>query len=239
MLHKNKRPFFLMEWQLRQLRDTTDKLRKLDRMAIRQLQRVGYSDSSDKQYKAAITSLANLATMMNSALQLREQILAEAREQKPKVIRLHFRTLCRKCGSKRGPSTRTNDQAALAEDPAWRTEIESLLKLVYRIHECLVARCTSRRTPPRASFLALSRLANALLRQRRHLQEIAPEPETEVKLLYEPGLPCNFCGAPTKQCAEKQSPVEGTEESGSEVAPEAYENQSTTGGSHEQSARRD
>src|SRR2546425_1726689 len=108
MLRKNQRPVYFMERQLRQLRDTTDKLRKMDRMAVRQLHRVGYSDSSDKQYRTAITSLANLTTLMNSALQLREQIVAEAREQKPKVAYLHFRTRCKKCGSKRGSSTRTN-----------------------------------------------------------------------------------------------------------------------------------
>ena len=74
------------------------------------------------------------------------------------------------------------------------TEIDCLLELAYRTEERVLARCTWRGTLLKAFITGLSRLTRALLRQRRHLQDIAPEQRTRIEVRENWGGECGQCG---------------------------------------------
>jgi len=205
--YRNLRTLSFTRRQSEQLRNTQATLRKLNRSALDQLRRIGYSAFT---YSEAAKSLAVVATLMNSVLQVREQIISDASEQGPRLIQVVLGTYCESCNNKPHPLNEPDDHQAdfaepLKQDPAWWAEIDGMLELAPRKAELLFARRMAQGTLPRALSTALNRLTNALLRQRRHLQELVPKQEAKIEVLEEFGT-CTVCGKPPALSAEKEDP---------------------------------
>jgi hypothetical protein len=112
MLRKNQRPFLFTEVQLQQLKRTEDSLRKLNRDALRELRRIGFTDLTNRKYSEAGESFQIVATQMISALRFREEILIAGREQQPQLIQVVIRRKCVACSKDRSLSRRDDEEAA-------------------------------------------------------------------------------------------------------------------------------
>jgi hypothetical protein len=138
---------------------------------------------------------------MISTLQLRQEILIAGREQQPQQILLVIGTRCETCAENRGPSNADDEESAsreaLEQDSGLQTEIDSLLELVCQTEERVSQRQRSRGDPPRRFFEGISRLRSALLKQHRHLRDIAARqtPEIEVQIDFST---CKHCRKPMK-----------------------------------------
>jgi hypothetical protein len=202
MLRKNQRPFLFTEVQLQQLKRTEDSLRKLNRDALRALRRIGFTDLTNRKYSEAGQSLRIVATQIISALQFREEILIAGREQQPQTIEVRIGRRCATCFKNRRlrePADEESDSSkALKQDPGHQTEIDSLLELAYQTEGRVSERCKSGGAIPHAFIGGISRLRSALLRQSRHLRDIAPRQTTEIEVLSLPRDVCMYCHKRTK-----------------------------------------
>jgi hypothetical protein len=138
---------------------------------------------------------------MVSTLQLRQEIVIAGREQQPQQILVVIRWRCATCAERRRPNNRDDEQSASREalevDPEYQTEIDSLLELVCQTEERVSECQRSRGAPPRAFFEGISRLTSALLRQQRHLRDIAARQTPEIEVQHETGG-CMHCRKPMK-----------------------------------------
>jgi len=102
------------------------------------------------------------------------------------------------CGSCDDPLDEPQDDVpeVLKLDVGQLAEIDALVELAHRTEERVSARCMSRGTLPKTFFTGLGRLIRALLRQRRHLQDTAPEQRTRIEVREEWGGKCGQCGKP-------------------------------------------
>ncbi len=197
MRHIKPRSFLFSEQQLQQLKDTNDRLHKLNLEVCRQLRRTGSLNLTRKHYTEAADSFGILAMQMNFVVRFRERIMTDASEQEPDVIRVVFSDYCECCSEGKRlaePDDRPDRPEALKQDPGWMMEIDRLLELGQRIAERVSARSMSGATLSKAFFTALTRLTNALLGQRRHLRKTAPEPRTKIEVDYVEG--CSVCHKP-------------------------------------------
>jgi hypothetical protein len=197
MIRKNQRPLYFTDSQLQQLRRNTDSLRKLNRVALGALRRVG-SVVTDLEYRDAGDSFSMVASRMGTLLRVRRELLAAGREQLPQRIEVIFGGKCDACWEN-GPFRKLDDPAAdpreaLEPDPAHLSETEALLDLAMRTEERVSVRRESRRAPLRAFFLGISRLTWAVLRQQRELREAAFKHVPEIKVAYSAN--CSDCHKP-------------------------------------------
>jgi hypothetical protein len=211
MLSKNQRPVYFTDGQLQQLRRNTDSLRKLNRVALGALRRIGYTVVTDSEYRDAGDSFSMVASRMGTLLRVRRELLAAGREQLPQRIEVIFGGKCDACWEN-GPFRKLDDPAAdpreaLEPDPAHLSETEALLDLAMRTEGRVSVRRESRRAPLRAFFLGISRLTWAVLRQQRELREAAFKhvPETKV--------------ARSDNCADCHKPMETEDEEDNLATP--------------------
>jgi len=203
MRHIKPGNLFFRERQLLELNETKANLRTLNRAALDQLRHIELSGFGRRDGKLD-KSLLTIATLMNSILQTREQIIADGGVQQPELIQVIFSDFCPNCGKGPHPLTEADEEAdlpeALKQDQAWQSEIDRLLMLVHRTEKHVLRRCMSRwgsrGTLANALPVAVSRLRRALLRQERHLQEIAPKQAPKIEVLREDYEICPQCHAP-------------------------------------------
>ena len=196
MIRKDQRPFCFTDWQGQQLKRTDHSLRKLNRDALDELRHVGRTALTYAQYQARAERVATVAIRMISALRVREEILASGREQEPETILVEFLPNCTNCeenGLLEKPD-RDEDASLQArmQDPTYQKEVEDLVELALRTEERVSARWKSRRTPPRALFVAINRLTSAVLRQQQMLRRNALKRAPNVKVIHTDTCPhCN------------------------------------------------
>jgi hypothetical protein len=188
----------LSEEQSQQLRDTHQRLRRLNRAVLAHLRQVRLH-SSDKQYHAAGRLLGIEASQMKSLLGFREQIIQSGGDQKPKAMILTDGWRCRTCSEDRPAqpeSQPAKSPGVLKSDPAWQSEIDCVLKVASRTEARAFERCLSRGNVPSGFFSALDRLKKALLQQKFHLLQTTPEQTTEVDWRLLLTSNCAGCGQP-------------------------------------------
>jgi hypothetical protein len=207
--HMNQEKFRFSEQQLQKLRETHQRLRRSNRMALIHLRQIR-SRLSDKQYRDAGKLLGLEASRINSLLRFCQQIKEWDRWEQPEPMLLTVKFVCPTCHINEPPEVPESQSADLPEtlelDPEWRSEIDWALELVCRTEERAFARCRSYRTHAGGFFSALNRLRNALLQQKSHLLEIAPEqtmPLFEVSYMHT----CT-CGDKSDEPGENQDPIE-------------------------------
>jgi len=192
-MKRKRHRFSFSEEQLRQLESTNESLRKMNDAALSQLQHIGNSYLSKKQFREAADSFEILALRMNSAVQFREGIITAARAQEPELILVIFATICGSCDD---PLDEPQDDvpAVLNLDVAQLSELDRLLELAHATEERVSARCMLPGTLPKAFFTGLGCLTRALLRQRRHLQATAPEQRNRIEVREDRSGQCVQCG---------------------------------------------
>ena len=181
--------------ELRQLAYTNETLRNLNRSALSRLKHVRDSYLNTKQYREAAESFEILAIRINSVLQFRDELTTGGRAQKPAVAHVTIGTVCPNCME---PLEEPGNDIpeVLKLDVAQLAAIDCLVELAHRTTERVSARCTLRGTLPKTFFTGLGRLIRALIRQRRHLQDTAPEQGTRIDVREEWGGKCGQCGKP-------------------------------------------
>ena len=201
MLRKNQRSCLLNEFQLRLFKGTNERLCRLNRAAFCELRRIRFRHLSNRQCSEAGKVFRTIATQMVSTLQLRQEIVIAGREQQPQQILVVIRSRCATCAEKRRPNNRDDEQSASREalevDPEYQTEIDSLLELVCQTEERVSKRQRSRGDPPRRFFEGISRLRSALLKQHRHLRDIAAHQTSEIEVQIDCST-CKHCRKPMK-----------------------------------------
>jgi hypothetical protein len=195
-MQRKRRRCSFSEEQLRQLKSTNESLRRLNDSALSQLQRIGNSYLSKKQFRDAADSFEILAIRMNSVLQFREELTTGGRAQAPEVAYVTFRTICPDCVEPlEEPPNEVSEFLKL--DSTQLAEIDCALELAHHTGERVLARCcTCPGTLLKAFITGLSRLTRALLRQRRHLQDAAPEQAMRIEVREKRGGECRQCGKP-------------------------------------------
>jgi len=165
----------------------------LNRSALSQLEHVRDSYLSKKQYRDAADSFETLAIRMNSVLQFRDELTTGGRAQAPEVVYLIIGTICPDCVE---PLEEPPNEGSefLKLDRTQLAEIDCLLELAYHTEQRVLARCTWPGTLLKAFITGLSRLTRALLRQRRHLQDTAPDQGTRIVVQVKRGGECGRCG---------------------------------------------
>ncbi len=189
---QRKRRSSFSDEQLRQLKSANENLRRLNHAALSQLQHIANSYLTTKQYRAASDSFEILALRMNSVVQFRDGIITAARAE-PEVIRVVFGTICGSCDD---PLDEPQDDVpeVLKLDVAQLAEIDGLVELAHGTEERVSARCMSRDNLLKA--FGLSRLTRALLRQRRHLLDSAPEQNVKIEVQRDRSGRCIHCNKP-------------------------------------------
>ena len=183
-MKKKRIPTWFSERQLAQLRETAIRLRQLNRNALSLLQHITFWRLSDKQLIDTCESLEVTVTLMSSALRRRQQLVATGREQNPSVIGFIIGDM----GSDEADPL--DDEPADIPEPlrpnrAWNDELESLLELVHKAEG--VIEDNLRRGSAKKLVPLLARLTNLVLKQQRHLQELEPEEEPQIKVRYKRG----------------------------------------------------
>ena len=191
---QRKRRSSFSDEQLRQLKSANENLRRLNHAALSQLQHIANSYLTTKQYRAASDSFEILALRMNSVVQFRDGIITAARAE-PEVIRVVFGTICGSCDD---PLDEPQDDVpeVLKLDVGQLAEIDALVELAQHIEERVSARCMSRDNLLKAFITGLSRLTRALLRQRRHLLDSAPEQNVKIEVQRDRSGRCIHCNKP-------------------------------------------
>jgi hypothetical protein len=181
MLRKNQRPFGLTSWQVQQLKRISQRLRKLNRAAHRELRRIRRTDLTSTQYREAGDLFGTIATRMIGALRFHHEVLKAEQEQKPLRLRVRFITPCvhyvDRSESKQltGQGDDEAEREALKLDPAHQGEIISLLELTNSIEDLVSRRSMLRGVPLNAFFRGISRFRSAVLQQQQYLLATAPQ----------------------------------------------------------------
>ena len=206
MLLKKNRPFFFTDQQMAQLSSTNGTLRQLNRDARRELRGIG-AGLTDKQYREAGLLLGKLAIRMISILRLREDVLNSGREQRPTRVELMIGVVCGNCVMPPHNRENTPNSQPPEVDPAHLPELDSLVEIAHNVGE-RVSLCFEPRTPPNAWVVGLKRLPDALLKQRRHLQDIAPNPSVMKIEVIEKFEACSVCHKPMENSPPSDDPSE-------------------------------
>jgi hypothetical protein len=190
MIRKDQRPFCFTDWQVKLLKQTHHSVRQLNRAALNELRDVGRTTLTHAQYQAWAERVATIAIRLASAIRVRHDILASGREETPQRILFTFSLYCENCDQNGHLENRDSDDEDAshegnqdpAYEPGYEKAVEDLLELVLRTEERVSARCNSLRAPPRALFLAISRLTSMVLRQQQLLRSttLKRAPEFEI-----------------------------------------------------------
>jgi hypothetical protein len=199
---KSDKPSFFTELQLQRLKRTTHNLRKLNRDSLRALQRLKHPGLTNTKYREAGNSFEILALRVISALRFREAVLSSARDQRIDVI-VHVEVICTDCRHQTLLSAPTaSDQTppdnaceALKQDPVHQAEVNTLLELAHLTNKRMSARSMSP-TTRKALMTSLRRLMEALLKQRRHLQDTSDDAPGRCEMRVHPSV-CCVCQKPT------------------------------------------
>jgi len=202
-MQRKRHRFSFPEEQLRQLKNANEKLRRLNHAALSQLQPVANSYLTSKQYRAASDSFEILALRMNSVVQFRDGIITAARAE-PDVILVTFGLICDSCED---PLDEPQDHVpeVLKLDGGQLAEIDGLVELAQHTEERVSARCMSRGNLLKAFITGLGRLTRALLRQRRHLLDSAPEQNVRIEVEQDRSDRCIHCNKPVAVDQQKGS----------------------------------
>ncbi len=202
-MQRKRHRFSFPEEQLRQLKNANEKLRRLNHAALSQLQPVANSYLTSKQYRAASDSFEILALRMNSVVQFRDGIITAARAE-PDVILVTFGLICDSCED---PLDEPQDHVpeVLKLDGGQLAEIDCLVELAQHTEERVSARCMSRGNLLKAFITGLGRLTRALLRQRRHLLDSAPEQNVRIEVEQDRSDRCIHCNKPVAVDQQKGS----------------------------------
>ena len=169
MIRKSERPFNFTDRQIAQLKQIHPRLRTLNRNAIGELRRIGWTTSTDGQYRKIGKSLETLSIRIKHFLRARQEILSAGQNQQPQLIEVVVSSFCDQCDGLRARGSDDNGEAAsreaLQQDPACHEELEILLDLLLKTDEDVTRR--SRRAPPPQFFLGLKSLTQAVQRQQR------------------------------------------------------------------------
>ena len=144
-----------------------------------------------------------VAQWMNFLTEECEYIVTETAERRPDGVTLSWGVLCKGCREKTASAThrrgRTNAYEHLQPNPSWRAQLEFLLTCTKRVALDLFEQgCGS--SDLKNFPECLTKLTNALLRQQRHLAQIAAK---EIKIEVQCGSSkCVECGQSVKQSAE-------------------------------------
>jgi hypothetical protein len=208
MIRKSERPFNFTDRQIAQLKQIHPRLRTLNRNAICELRRIGWTTLTDAQYRDIGKSLETLSIRINNFLRARQGILSAGQNQQPQLIEIVIGSICDKCDGLRARDGDDNGEAAsreaLQQDPAYQEELEILLDLLLKTDEDVTRR--SRRAPPRPFFLGLKSMTEAVQRQQRHFRMTTIAQRPSIKVLEMPNDVCDRCGEPTKDVEWENSP---------------------------------
>jgi hypothetical protein len=196
MIHRNQRFFCFTDWQTQHLKRIDHSLRKLNLDALDELRDVGRTTLTHAEYQKRAEHLTTVAIRMNSAVRVRKDILASGREQDVQKVVVIYVPSCDNCAENGLPEKPDSDENALREagepDPTYQKEIEVLLDLTLRTEERLWVPWKSRRAPPQALFVAISRMTSAVLRQQQLLRSTALKRAPDVEFIDNDFCPqCN------------------------------------------------
>jgi len=198
MLRTRKQHPFFSELQSNLIQSADANLTKLNRNAVRELQRLGRPGLSNAAYNESGDFLRVLSIRMLSALRIREDVDIAGRQQKPDLINVTFGSKCQPCEQERFKPRGDNEAVSLQAPKQDFAEITSLLALTYRTEEW-VARLCRRRVALLGSFFAgTSRLMLALVHQQRQLRKLSPKRVPKIKVTLQPvdADVCISCGKP-------------------------------------------
>jgi|tagenome__1003787_1003787.scaffolds.fasta_scaffold19615463_1 hypothetical protein len=176
--------------------ETTRFLQTLNRDASNQLQSVTDRYRTKKEYDALAHGITIIARQILSVLEERK-ILLDASTKSDTKIRVIIGNACNKCdhGVKDPPPGRLTQIREM--DPTILAEIDALIDLVFKTQERLRNRFASAANLPQTLFSAIDRLSRAVLRQRRHLVDIAPEVSySPIEVVHDDSDRCRTCGEP-------------------------------------------
>jgi hypothetical protein len=169
----------LNEWQWQQMAITTATLRAMNARAELELRRVQDRFTNRNDYREAGEMFAVLAVQINSTVSYREEVLTPNPATEPDIyLRVVFvdpldKDLSTK--SKKPEADREADREnALQVDPEHCQEVDELLEMGQRVSERVLARYKAQKVCSKYFFNQLSRLRNALQRQRRQLLQLYP-----------------------------------------------------------------
>ena len=151
------------------------------------MQRKRRSSFSDEQLRQLKSANENLRRLNHAAL-----------SQLQHIANSYFVVFGTICGSCDDPLDEPQDDVpeVLKLDVAQLAEIDCLVELAQHIEERVSARCMSRDNLLKAFITGLSRLTRALLRQRRHLLDSAPEQNVKIEVQRDRSGRCIHCNKP-------------------------------------------
>ncbi len=199
MALKNSGPFFFTERQEEQLKSTNGTLCQLNREVCRELRRIEWSTLTHKQYRQAGVFLKSVAARMICVLQFREEILRSARERGPDRFELRYLLICNDCTAPPRDSgeNRGNSDQYLEPDPAHLLQLDNLVDSCLETSERVWSRVIRRKILPDVFRNGLKCLTGALLRQRRHLLDTAPNPPVPtIEVVEDDCETCSVCHKP-------------------------------------------
>ena len=188
MQRKNQGPFKFTDSQVRQLKRTSQSLRKLNRAARGELRLIGRMDLTQRQYREAGDLLGTIAKRMIGELRFHHAIVEAEPEQQPLRIVVRFVTPCVDGSESTQLTGHDDDEAereAVKQDPAHRAEIESLLELTTSIEDLVSRRSMLRGMPLNEFFLRINRFRLAVFEQQQHLLATVPQLMPQVEIQFE------------------------------------------------------
>ena len=102
-------------------------------------------------------------------------------------------TICGDCGND-FDEPRNEDAELLQIDHGHLAEVDLLLTLVQEAYQIVNNRYAFGASLPKAYFSGVDRLMRGILLERKHLLEIAPEQQIEIKVIEDPSDRCCQCG---------------------------------------------
>jgi hypothetical protein len=175
MVAKHGEQLYVTKRQKQQITRTTGSLRQVNRTVLRELKRIGRPNQTTKQYSDVGVLLETAASQITSLLRFREEILTSARDE-PRILFFTVSVVGR------SHNAFPEDLAFVAReqvpplDPAHCLELETLLECTFRMGERVCSWTIRSKKFPHVFVVGLRRLTAALLKQQRHLREMAPSP---------------------------------------------------------------
>jgi hypothetical protein len=111
MLETQQQHLFISELQLNLFQSADTNLTELNRIAARELQRLGRPGLGNGVYNQSGNFLRVLAIQMLSALRMRAEVYVAGRQQQPDIIGVIFGSKCKSCFEK-GFKARDDNEAA-------------------------------------------------------------------------------------------------------------------------------
>ena len=176
---------------IEQFRTTTYGLRRLNQEAAELLRTVAISHFKKSDYNTIGERLTNFARQIVSVTKHQQALLSGAHEKT--TINLIIETICGDCGND-FDEPRNEDAELLQIDHGHLAEVDLLLTLVQEAYQIVNNRYAFGASLPKAYFSGVDRLMRGILLERKHLLEIAPEQQIEIKVIEDPSDRCCQCG---------------------------------------------